>query len=269
MALENFNKRDFTRICMVKVIFEDPKKSSEIKKGMAVIDMHCHTRVSDGRDSAELMIKQAKKLGIGLSITDHNRISASLEACRKTFAIPGIELTSSDAIDVLVYFYKAKDLEHFYNKYIKEKHLNSRVFNLWKLKWNTEELLDHARKYNCVVSLAHPLAIRPKNSYAFANKNPRIIKKLDAIEVVNSLMHPEKNRIVSEWAMKLNKAVTGASDAHSFNFVGKAVTASYANDVDEFLDNIIKEKNIVVGKSLGGFSKFYTKAGIFKRNLKW
>ncbi len=254
---------------MVKVVFEDPKKSKEIKEGMTLVDMHCHTNVSDGRDSAELMIKKAKKLGIGLSITDHNRIKSSLEACKSTFSIPGIELTSSEAIDILVYFYKPKDLEHFYNKYIKGQHLNSKFFNLWKLKWDTEELLDHIRKYSCITSLAHPLAMRPKNSYIFIHEHPKLIKKIDAIEVINSLMKGEKNEIVSEWAMKLNKAATGASDSHVHGFLGTAVTASYSDNVEEFLDNIIKEKNIVVGKSLDRFSKFHTKTGIFMRNLKW
>ena len=251
---------------MVKVIFKETEDSDDIKKDMAVVDMHCHTNISDGRDTADLMIRQVQKLGIGISITDHNRIAASLEACKRTFSIPGIEITSSDAIDFLVYFYKTKDLEHFYNKYIKDKHLSSRIFNLWKLKWNTEELLDHVRKYNCVITLPHPIAMRPKNSYIFMHKNPKLMKHIHAIEVINSLMHEEHNQMVTEWAKKLNKSATGASDSHVYNYLGKAVTASYAS---EFLDNIIKEKNIVVGRSLDRFSKLHIKLGILKRNLQW
>ena len=254
---------------MVNVLFEDIKKSNKLDKDMAVIDMHCHTNLSDGRDDPMTMIKQAQKLEIGISITDHNRIAGSLEACKRTFAIPGIEITSSDTIDFLVYFYKPRDLEHFYNKYIKEKHLSSRIFNLWKLKWNTDELLDHVKKYSCVITLPHPLAMRPKNSYIFMHKNPNFMKNIHAVEVINSLMHEEHNKIVSEWAKTLKKAATGASDAHSYDYLGKALTASYASDIGEFLDNIRKEKNIVIGNSLDRFSKLHTKFGILKRNLKW
>ncbi len=253
---------------MVKVFFEEVINNNKLKD-MQVVDMHCHTNVSDGLDTTEIMIKQAKKLNIGISITDHNEVSASLKACKKIFSIPGIEITSSDAIDFLVYFYKPKDLEHFYNKYIKGKHLSSRIFNLRKLQWNTIELLEHLEKYNCVTVLPHPLTMRPKNSYIYMHNNPELMKYLDCIEVINSIMSPESNEKVTEWARELKVGATGASDAHMHKNLGKAVTASYANTQEEFLNHIIKEKNIVIGKSLTGFRKFYNNAYIFRRNLKW
>jgi hypothetical protein len=192
-----------------------------------------------------------------------------LQACRSIFSIPGIEITSSDAIDFLVYFYKAKDLEDFYNKYIKGRHLSPKIFNLRKLNWNTEELIDHVKKYNCVIDLPHPFTMRPKNSYLYSTQKPATLRHVDAIEVINSIMSLESNKKAIEWAKQLKKGATGASDAHMHRNLGKAVTASYANDADEFLDNIIKKKNIVVGRSLAGFSKIHAKLRIFGRNLTW
>lgn len=254
---------------MVKVIFSSPQECKLIED-MTVVDMHCHTNVSDGRDTPSDLINRAKKLGIGLSITDHNEIKASLKASKLLdFGIPGIEITSSDAMDFLVYFYKIGDLEHFYKKYIKDKKLSSKIFNLRKLKWTTEELLDHVVEYNCIVALPHPITMRPKNSYIYMHRNPQFMKYVDAIEVINSIMHQKSNEKSAEWAKELKKGVTGASDAHIVKHLGRAVTASYSENVGDFLDNIKKEKNVVVGRSLDTFLKLHAKAVILKRNLKW
>ena len=89
---------------MVKVIFKEVKDSTEIKKDMAVVDMHCHTNLSDGRDSADLMIRQAEKLNIGISITDHNRIAASLEACKRIFSVPiavGFGISNKERVSMI------------------------------------------------------------------------------------------------------------------------------------------------------------------------
>ncbi len=72
---------------------------------------------------------------------------------------------------------------------------------------------------------------------------PKLVKKLDAIEVINSIMTPASNDRVTEWAKKLRKCATGASDAHIVKYLGKAVTASYSNSPEEFLENIFKKKN--------------------------
>ena len=185
------------------------------------------------------------------------------------FAIPGIEITSSDAIDFLVYFYETKEIEQFYNKHIKGNHLSSKVFNLRKLKWNTEELLDHLKNYSCIVVLPHPLTMRPKNSYEYMLKNKSLIKKINGIEVINSLMKQESNEKMVLWAKELNKGATGASDAHNFKYLGNALTASYANTKEDFLTNIIKKNNVVVGKTLEPLAKLHAQIGIVKRNLTW
>lgn len=253
---------------MVEVIFSSPDKCEKIN-GMKIVDMHCHTNLSDGRDDTDEIIKYAEKYKIGVSVTDHNSIASSVKVCKNIFSIPGIEVTSSDSIDLLAYFYNINDLEDFYNKHIKDSHVSTRFFNLWKLKWNTEELIDHIREYPSVIVLPHPLALRPKNSYEFTIKRPELIKHINAIEVINSLMRHKDNLKVSEWAKELKKPATGASDAHIASHLNRAVTASYAETVEEFLDNILNEKNVVVGRSLEMFSKIHAKTFIVARNLKW
>lgn len=254
---------------MVEVVFSNALEYEHIK-GMKKVDMHCHTDVSDGKNTAEELIKQAKKLNIGLSITDHNEISSSLKACKELpFAIPGIELTSSDAIDFLAYFYDAKDLENFYNKHIKGNHLSTRVFNLRKLKWNTVELLEDLRKHNCLVVLPHPLTLRPKNSFVYMEKNPKLIKYIHGIEVINSVIRHELNERTVLWAKEIKKGATGASDAHNVKYLGMALTASHAETTEDFLDNIVKKNNVVVGKSLVMIKKLHVSIGILRRNLSW
>lgn len=253
---------------MVNVQFLHPHEHKELKD-MKVVDMHCHTDISDGRNTAEEMIERSKKLNIGISITDHNEIDATIKACKSTFAIPGIEATSSDAIDFLFYFYNYKDLEEFYHKYIKHKHVKARGFDLRKLNLTTHELLDYSKYYGCITILPHPFTLRPKNSYKYMQKNPKMLKHIDGIEAINSVMNIYANERATSWAKELNIAATGGSDAHMKRFLGRAVTASYAETVEEFLDNIKKKKNIVVGRSLNTFAKLHAHIAIFTRNLRW
>lgn len=254
---------------MVKAVFANPLKYDKIKDMMKV-DMHSHSVFSDGEGDVLSLVRRAKKLGIGVCITDHNEIKGSLGICKKIkFSIPSIEVTSREAYDLLVYFYSVGELKTFYNKYVKDKGIKSLVFDFKRLKWSTEELLDYIKKYNCVLSLAHPITYRPKNSYLYLQKKPKLIRKVPCVEVINSAMHERDNKKVVSWAKELNKKITGGSDAHMLKYLGYGLTASYADNVNEFLDNIMKRKNIVVGRSLSATSKISSQAIIFGRNLKW
>jgi hypothetical protein len=254
---------------MVQIQFSNPI-NSEILKGMKKVDVHCHTNVSDGKNSAEELIQMAKKLNIGLSITDHNEIDGTIKACKSgIFSIPGIEATSADAIDFLLYFYSHRDIQEFYHKHIKHRHLKSRGFDLRKLHLSTEELLDAAREYNSVIVLPHPFTMRPKNSYKYIQKNPKYMKYIDGIEVLNSIMTQNSNANALAWAKEKNLAATGASDAHLIRHLGKTITAAHANNVEEFLQNIIKKKSIVVGETITGFDRIKAKLHILRSNLTW
>ena len=254
---------------MVKIIIDDPYKVAEIKNMMKV-DMHCHTNISDGRDSAEELIRKAKKLGIKISITDHNEIASSMKACKEKVGIGGIEVTSRQSMDFLVFFYNYKDTEDYYKRYIKDYHLKNKGFNWRRLKWDTEELIEKSREYSSLVILPHPFSIGPKNTYRYYLKNPWLVKKIDGIEVINSIMYPHiLNARAIEWAHESNKAATGGSDAHMLKFLGNTLTCSYADSVEEFLDNIIKKNNYVVGKSVSLLHKWHSNWVVFTKNLSW
>ena len=48
-----------------KVLFEKPK-INELKKEYTVVDMHFHTRYSDGINQVKAIVNKTKKLGIGI-----------------------------------------------------------------------------------------------------------------------------------------------------------------------------------------------------------
>ena len=253
---------------MVKIIIDNPSNVYNIKHMMRV-DMHSHSIASDGRNTAEELIQRAKKLDIKISITDHNEVISSLKACKSGVGIPGIEVTSNKAIDLLVYFYNYKDMEEYYKKYIAGHHLKNRGFNLRKLKWSTEELIEKTREFETLIILAHPFTMRPKNSHRYAVKNPWLIKKIDGIEVINSIMHSFMNSRAIEWAKELNKPGTGGSDAHIVKFLGNTITCSEADNTKEFLDNIKKKRNYVIGKSISRLHKWHSNIVVFTKNLAW
>jgi len=253
---------------MVKVKFVYPYDCSEIKD-MTLVDMHCHTTCSDGLNHADHVIERARELKIAISITDHNDIQASLKASKAKFSIPGIEATSSDAIDFLFYFHKQKDIKEFYNKYVQGRFVKSIAFNLRKLNLNSAELLENVNKYNALVALPHPFAMRPKNSFEFMKKHKHLMKHIHAIEVLNSVMSKEGNLKAIEWAKETKLAYVGGSDAHMVKHLGMCVTASYASNTNEFLENIFKKKNHVVGTNIQGFEKMKTSFSMFRSNLTW
>jgi len=253
---------------MVKIIIGNPHNSNEIKDMMKV-DMHSHTDVSDGRNTAEELIQKAKKMNILISITDHNEIKSSIKACREKIGIPGIEVTSRESIDILAYFYKAQDLEDYYTRYIKDYHFKNKGFNMRRLKWNMQELIEKTRKYACLLILPHPFSIGPKNSYKYTLKNKWLLDRLDGIEVINSIMYPTINSKAIEWAHELKKGATGGSDAHMIKFLGNTLTCSHAENFGEFLDNIRNKTNHVVGKSVSKLHKWHSNWVVFVKNLNW
>ena len=253
---------------MVKIIIDNPANVENIKHMMRV-DMHSHSTASDGRNTAEELIQRAKKLNIKISITDHNEVISSLKACKVGVGIPGIEVTSNNALDLLAYFYNHKDMEDYYKKYIAGHHLKNRGFNLRKLKWSTEELIEKTREYESLIILAHPFTMRPKNSHRYAVKHPWLVKKIDGIEVINSIMPSFMNSRAIEWAKELNKAATGGSDAHMVKFLGNTITCSEADNIEEFLNNIKKKRNYVIGKSISRLHKWHSNLVVFTKNLAW
>lgn len=102
-----------------------------------MIDLHTHTRISDGYSTGQELILQANKLGIKyLSITNHDTtlgLKDAVEFGKKhnVEIIPGIEISAYDfkndkKVHVLGYYidYEKDDLNQFCSIIIKKRHQN-------------------------------------------------------------------------------------------------------------------------------------------------
>ncbi|MBN1503171.1 hypothetical protein JW930_06510 [Candidatus Woesearchaeota archaeon] len=223
---------------MDKIRFSKPNLN-KITKDYFCVDLHLHTEASDGASSVREVLKKCSEKGICVAITDHNEIEGVLENKR---IIPGIEVKFKGDLDVLFYFYSVNELKKFYVRQVK-KYLSKSPFYP-RISANVLELLDTSKKYNCISSFAHPYKYRERKDFY------DILKKVDAVEVINSGMGRKANLFALEKAKEFRKSITGGSDAHSIYELGGVITYSKAGSVKEFLDNIKKKKNYVVGKEL-------------------
>jgi predicted metal-dependent phosphoesterase TrpH len=196
--------------------------------------------------SPQTLLKKARKLGIGLAVTDHNDIRAALQLAREDIMfIPGIEVNSKTNKDTLLYFYKINDLKEFYEKHIAAYRFSWRRLRVRK---TMTEILEDAEKYNCVKSLAHPYGYLTKNIIKTLNKRSEIMRLIDSIEIVNGGNTRRRNTKAISLAQENEKAFTAGTDSHSIGEFGKIVTFSYADGVESFLDNIRQRQNFVMGK---------------------
>lgn len=239
----------------------------EMKKDYSLVDMHVHSEYShDSKSRIEMLMRRAQKLGIGLAITDHKRAEGSLKAYNiakkyRTIIVPGIEVASRENKDILLYFYSAKDLRDYYEKYLKGKSRSYRSPNngltksltAVKSSLSMNKIVELANGYSCLKSIAHPYTYLNKSSYIFfAKKRQRpAMKSIDAVEVINSSLNARMNKRSRSWAIRRNRAFTAGSDAHRTSDIGTALVACRADSVEEFLDSIKQKKNLVLGKEIG------------------
>lgn len=235
-----------------KLILEVPD-TKELSKEYMCIDMHTHSRYSDGSATIKKIIEKAKRDSFGVAITDHNTIKGSLMAKKlangKIPVIPGIEVNCSNGRDILLYFYNIKELEKFFKDHIKEK-LGPDPSG--RTKVDMYELLDLAHKHDCVVIAPHPFGIAYKNLNRIIKKDQsyKYLEKLDALEILNGEMPRKINLKAVTWNFNLNIGFTGGSDGHTLKEIGGVVTCSKAKSIKEFLDNIKKQNNFVMGKEI-------------------
>jgi len=258
------------------ISFRKPDLQSYSLHSFSAYDMHIHSDFSDGRRSVEQILEYARKKGIGVSITDHNEAKGCLRAMRlaKTLnpkfnvpVLPGIECTSSEGIHLLFYFYDGKELEEFYKKSIErfKSQRNPTTF----LSKDAETLIDDSRRYNCIISAAHPYAILwtglMKHSHNGLNK--KLLPKIHSLEVINGSITKKMNNKAIDFALGSDMAFTGGSDAHMKYEIGNVVTyVRHKCSAEEFLDHVMKKKNFVVGKQAGIMKKTASHASKFKNN---
>ena len=131
------------------ITFSKPDINELKSRGYNLIDMHVHSEASkDCSVSLQDILKRAKKLGIGVAITDHDEIDSAIDGIKNNLdvlVIPGIEVSAKNRRHVLFYFYDKKELIRFYNNEVKNKFLSK----------TAEELINLKDKYKCIDDLAH------------------------------------------------------------------------------------------------------------------
>lgn len=161
---------------MNKIIFQKPKHK-ELRKEYHLFDMHVHSKYSDGIRKIKRILKRANKLGIGIAVTDHNKIKGAVKAYKNRFkveVIPGIEVMTTKYEELLFYFHRLSDLEGFYNGIVKKNQTTKR---LNKLDIPLNELVEYGRRFNTVISIPHPYWPIPTNYKRILKNDESIFEK--------------------------------------------------------------------------------------------
>ncbi len=238
------------------IIFQKPKLGlieTLRDDGFMPVDMHLHSEFSDTVTKMDAIIKRAAKQEINVAVTDHNEVKGVRVASRNklgVMVVPGMELTCIEGAHLLFYFYTISELEEFHKKHIQPNRLANPIS---ATKLSVNKILEISENYNCIVSAPHPFGY--KGSYCGLGKcitkhvfDESILKEVDALEVISGCMPHKLNKKAIDYTLKEKKAITGGSDSHSLFQLGRTVTCSIADNVDDFLDNILKKQNLVIGK---------------------
>jgi len=220
-------------------------------KERVIIDMHVHTKYSDGIHDIREILLYAKHKGLsGIAITDHDTVLGALKALKlsmdyKVIIIPGVEI-STDKAHVLLYG-------------IKEE-IPARL----KKNPSIQELIDYARENDLLVSIAHPYGRALFFKYPVVNMHD-ILHRVHAIEIANGRTLPRQNAKAFKLAMKYNKAFTGGSDAHIIDELGRIRVIAFepVENYEDFLKQVLKKKVKITGST--GVATIIS--GIIKRRI--
>ncbi len=242
----------------------------ELNQHFTVVDLHFHSCHSDGADTVESIAQQARKLGIGIAITDHNAIDGAVELDRYTdvFNIPGIEITSREGCHVLAYFYRIDDLKSFYHTHI-EPNLGPTV--MCSVALDAASIIEAAKKHGGLVIFAHPYsaAFTGICNHSFTDAQlDRLLRMADGVEVINSENLNRWNLKSALLGFNLNRAVTGGSDGHSVQQMGNAVVYAACEPTRQaFLDAIKNKQPKVIGSESKLIEKIHSNSVKLKTSL--
>jgi predicted metal-dependent phosphoesterase TrpH len=256
-----------------RVTFERPHLH-ELCRHYTVVDMHFHTSYSDGISEIPSIVHKAKKLGIGIAITDHNEIKGAVEIMKYKgiLAIPGIEVTSREGTHVLLYFYdtEGKDgLKKFYSKEIKP-YMGTDVMS--SINRRMEEILHSARRYNCLIIFPHPYCAAYTgicNHHFSKDKLKMLLWCADGVEAINSENLKKWNLKSALLGFNIDKAITAGSDGHSLFHMGSAVCYTKCRkERKAFLDAVLNKETKVVGTEIDLLRKLTSNSLKLRKNLK-
>jgi predicted metal-dependent phosphoesterase TrpH len=235
-----------------RVLFDRPDLAL-LTQTHTVVDLHFHSHYSDGLNSVTKIAQRARKLNIGIAITDHNEIRGALEMDRHEdiFSIPGIEITSSEGSHLLVYFYDTEQLQRFYDLHV-APHMGHGVMS--SLNLPMAQIIRRARQYECLIFFPHPycaLYTGICNLQFSPDQLEELFDMVDGVEVVNASNLNRWNLRCTVLGFNLGKAMSGGSDGHALNHMGRSVTyARVPRNRRAFLDALRHRTNHVIGKEI-------------------
>ena len=219
---------------------------------MLAVELHVHSdRSYDGRDPVDKLLQQAAAVGLdGLAITDHDEISASLEAADRAaeyglVGIPGMEVTTRAGHVLAI-----------------------GVEELVPADLSFAETVDRIHDLGGIAIVPHPF--QEFRSGVLAEIDESELARADAIEVFNSrLLTGRANRQAERFARRTNMPMTAGSDAHIFEMVGRAVTHVETDDrsVAAIVDAIRDGRTSVEGRRTPWRVSLRQAAGGTKRKI--
>jgi len=201
----------------------------------SLADIHMHTTASDGFATIEQALDHIARLGTlrVVAITDHDTLDASLWAysqqARYPFdIIPGVEVSSADG----------------------------HVLGLWVTEpvakgLSLAETVAAIHAQGGFAVLAHPFEATVSPGAALrCLRHPEIIREagVDAIEAHNAgALTPGNNWLARRLATSLGLPVTGGSDAHSLQAIGRGLTRFPGSTADDLRAALVRGETTATG----------------------
>ncbi|MBI0582597.1 MAG: histidinol phosphatase [Methanomassiliicoccus sp.] len=228
--------------------------------GPTAVDMHFHTNHSDSTTTVAGALRRAKRLGIGVAITDHNTISGSEEALRSgsgVFVVPGIEVSAADGPHILLYFYDLDSMREYYELHVKPFKRSSPYLAIRQDTW---EIVRRSMGYDCIRVAAHPYG------YLLFNKGlqkcieahyleQEILEHFDGVEVMCGGMTRTLNDRAASLSERFLKGRTGGTDGHLLHDLGNVVTVGPSTDLEGFLGDVVERRTTVIGREKNTLQK--------------
>ncbi len=215
------------------------------------LDLHNHTSVSvDANILPQTFLKTAKKLGIGIAITDHNSVSSwkVLSALNKTHRVPlvlGEEIMTCGPDGK------------------KTGEIIGLFMNTHVAPASPEEVLDTLHGQGALITVPHPFDTF-RNHFRELEKFCGLV---DCIEVFNARSYTAgANEKARAFAIEKGLGITAGSDGHTVSEIGSAyVQNDDCQTLEEMRKAMMKRKVEVVGKRSGPVPHIMTQ--LIKANI--
>jgi len=242
-----------------------------LTSAFTAVDMHFHSRFSDGACHVDQIVERCKDLGIGIAVTDHNAVAGAVEVARigGVLSIPGIEVTSAEGTHLLVYFDEIEDLNKFFHDAIRP-FMGPETMSSTSLAM--ELIVDRARNYPSLVVFPHPYSAAYTgicNLQFSQQRRELLLEAADGVEVINAGNMKRWNLQSALLGFNLDKVITAGSDGHRIDELGGAlVYADCPAEPKAFLDAVRRKQNKVIGRESAILKKVRSNGRKLRSNFK-